>query len=61
MAERLKTQIMEKESDIDLICGPDSYRSLPRLLSLTSQGHSAGEFAHFKVELITKLLIINVE
>ena len=33
MAERLKTQLLEKEHAIDLVVGPDAYRDLPRLLA----------------------------
>lgn len=33
MAERLKDQLLEKEAVVDVIAGPDSYRSLPYLLS----------------------------
>lgn len=32
MAERLKLSLFEKRPFINLVCGPDSYRSLPRLL-----------------------------
>ena len=36
MAERLKDQLIEKEAIVDVIAGPDSYRSLPYLLSQAS-------------------------
>ncbi|CAH1955501.1 unnamed protein product [Acanthoscelides obtectus] len=35
MAERLKTKVLETSDMVDLVAGPDSYRDLPRLLSLT--------------------------
>lgn len=35
MAERLKTDLLEKEKIVDVVAGPDSYRDLPRLLHLT--------------------------
>lgn len=41
MAERLKTQIVERENEIDVISGPDSYKDLPRLLALGTNGLSA--------------------
>ena len=41
MAERLKTKIVEQESDVDVIAGPDSYKDLPRLLALGKNGISA--------------------
>lgn len=37
MAERLKTQLLEKEKLVDVVAGPDSYRDLPRLLHLTER------------------------
>jgi len=41
MAERLKNQIVEKEKMVDVVCGPDAYRDLPRLLAVTDSGLSA--------------------
>lgn len=32
MAERLRTDLMQSESFVDLVVGPDEYRSLPRLV-----------------------------
>ncbi|KAJ2608895.1 hypothetical protein H4S08_004274 [Coemansia sp. RSA 1365] len=34
MAERLKERLLEADRLVDVVCGPDAYRSLPRLLSL---------------------------
>ena len=36
MAERLKEQLLERDTVVDVIAGPDSYRSLPYLLSQAS-------------------------
>lgn len=41
MAERLKTELLEKEKSVDVIGGPDSYKDLPRLLSITKSGQKA--------------------
>ena len=41
MAERLKSKILEKEAQIDVIAGPDAYQDLPRLLAVTRGGTSA--------------------
>lgn len=41
MAERLKTKIVEQESGVDVVAGPDSYKDLPRLLALGKNGVSA--------------------
>lgn len=41
MAERLKTELLEREKVVDVIAGPDAYRDLPRLLSLARGGQRA--------------------
>ncbi|KAH3727812.1 mitochondrial tRNA methylthiotransferase CDK5RAP1-like isoform X2 [Dreissena polymorpha] len=42
MAERLKSQILEREKGVvDLVCGPDAYRDLPRLLAITHNQQTA--------------------
>jgi tRNA A37 methylthiotransferase MiaB len=40
MAERLKQKILEVEKSVDIVCGPDAYRDLPRLLSTVENGDS---------------------
>jgi tRNA A37 methylthiotransferase MiaB len=42
MAERLKNKIVEVEKMVDVVCGPDAYRALPRMLALTESGQTAG-------------------
>ncbi|CAH1765270.1 13267_t:CDS:2, partial [Entrophospora sp. SA101] len=37
MAERLKSKLLDADKLVDVVCGPDAYRSLPHLLSLSSQ------------------------
>lgn len=41
MAERLKTQLLEKEQWVDVIAGPDSYKDLPRLLAISKNGNQS--------------------
>jgi tRNA-2-methylthio-N6-dimethylallyladenosine synthase len=41
MAERMKTKLFEEEKIVDLIVGPDAYRSLPHLISLAETGQKA--------------------
>lgn len=41
MAERLKEKLLEQERGVDVVAGPDSYRDLPRLLSVATSGQSA--------------------
>lgn len=38
MAERLKEKLLEEESMVDLVVGPDAYRELPRLLQEVERG-----------------------
>ena len=41
MAERLKTKLLEEESLVDLVVGPDAYRSLPDLINNFEEGDKA--------------------
>ena len=38
MGERLKSRLLETEQLVDVVCGPDAYRSLPRLVAEASTG-----------------------
>ena len=50
MAERLKAQIMEEEPTLDLVAGPDAYRSLPRLIEEVAAGEKAYDVILSKTE-----------
>ncbi|XP_028854521.1 mitochondrial tRNA methylthiotransferase CDK5RAP1 isoform X2 [Denticeps clupeoides] len=41
MAERLKSELLEREKLLDVLAGPDAYRDLPRLLALADGGQQA--------------------
>ncbi|KAM4740760.1 mitochondrial tRNA methylthiotransferase CDK5RAP1 isoform 2-T2 [Anableps anableps] len=41
MAERLKTELLEREKLVDVLAGPDAYRDLPRLLTVADGGQQA--------------------
>lgn len=41
MAERLKEKLLERERLVDLVCGPDAYRDLPRLVQCVQGGEKA--------------------
>src|SRR6476469_7758747 len=41
MAERLKAKLLEEEKLVDLVVGPDAYRSLPGLISEAEGGQKA--------------------
>lgn len=40
MAERLKHKLLDERKLVDVVCGPDAYRDLPRLLSRAAIGES---------------------
>jgi tRNA A37 methylthiotransferase MiaB len=52
MAERLKNKIVEVEKMVDVVCGPDAYRALPRMLALTESGQTAGLYCCLFVRLM---------
>jgi tRNA-2-methylthio-N6-dimethylallyladenosine synthase len=41
MAERLKAQLLDEEKLVDMVVGPDAYKSLPALLAQVDDGHKA--------------------
>lgn len=41
MAERLKSKLIEADKMVDVVCGPDAYRDLPRLLAQVDEGRTA--------------------
>ncbi|KAJ3602220.1 hypothetical protein NHX12_029979, partial [Muraenolepis orangiensis] len=41
MAERLKTELLEREKLVDVLAGPDAYRDLPRLLAVAGGGRQS--------------------
>src|SRR5688572_21018810 len=41
MAERLKAKFLEEEKLVDLVVGPDAYRTLPNLISGAEEGQKA--------------------
>ena len=41
MAERLKSQFLEEERLVDIVVGPDAYRSLPQLIETAETGQKA--------------------
>ncbi|MCS7073888.1 MAG: MiaB/RimO family radical SAM methylthiotransferase, partial [Bacteroidia bacterium] len=41
MAERLKSKLLDQEQLVDLVVGPDAYRSLPNLLAEIESGQKA--------------------
>ena len=41
MAERLKSKLLEEEKLVDMVVGPDAYRTLPQLVEEAGDGHKA--------------------
>lgn len=41
MAERLKEQLLEQEQLVDMVVGPDAYRTLPSLIAAADDGNKA--------------------
>src|SRR5665213_91660 len=41
MAERLKSKFLEEEKLVDIVVGPDAYRSLPELIEVAETGQKA--------------------
>jgi len=41
MAERLREKVIETEQLVDIVVGPDAYRTLPRLVADAESGHKA--------------------
>lgn len=41
MAERLKADLLEEEKLVDIVCGPDAYRDLPKLVQTADDGAKA--------------------
>ncbi|GMP27308.1 hypothetical protein CsSME_00003354 [Camellia sinensis var. sinensis] len=41
MAERLKDKILDADKKVDVVCGLDAYRDLPRLLEEVDYGQKA--------------------
>ena len=45
MGERLKGKLLEEDKLVDVVCGPDAYRSLPRLLAQARSGQPSLDVA----------------
>lgn len=41
MAERLREELMEREQVVDMVVGPDAYRTLPELIRTAAEGRKA--------------------
>ncbi|HYE96376.1 MAG TPA: tRNA (N6-isopentenyl adenosine(37)-C2)-methylthiotransferase MiaB [Rubricoccaceae bacterium] len=50
MAERLRTKLLEEETLVDVVVGPDAYRDLPRLLAASRESGQAAVNVHLSRE-----------
>jgi MiaB/RimO family radical SAM methylthiotransferase len=41
MAERMKTTLLEAKHGVDIVCGPDAYKDLPRLIRMVASGEES--------------------
>lgn len=48
MAERLKDKFLEEEKLVDIVVGPDAYRTLPGLIEEAESGQKSGKHLAFK-------------
>lgn len=55
MAERLKDQLMEEEDNVNLVVGPDAYRSLPQMLKEVESGAKAANVILSEEETYTEI------
>lgn len=51
MAERLKTRLLEQDQLVDLVVGPDAYKTLPHLLRVVGEGQERDRIQAINVAL----------
>ena len=61
MAERLKEQLIEKGTGVDIVAGPDSYRSLPELVRTAEDGAKGINVALSKEETYAEIAPVRLD
>lgn len=61
MAERLRTNLIEDQKLVDIVCGPDEYRKLPRLIDDAFEGHKGISVKLSRVETYDDILPLRQE
>ena len=61
MAERLRKQLMESESYVDIVVGPDEYRRLPELINAAVEGHKGIAVRLSRVETYDDIVPLRTE
>lgn len=61
MAERLRSNLLEQKSSIDIVCGPDEYRKLPALIDEAFQGEKGIRTQLSRVETYDDIVPLRTE
>lgn len=61
MAERLRSNLLESKSSVDIVCGPDEYRKLPALIDEAFQGEKGIRTQLSRVETYDDIVPLRTE
>jgi tRNA-2-methylthio-N6-dimethylallyladenosine synthase len=61
MAERLRSDLLEKQSIVDIVCGPDEYRKLPALIDEAFHGEKGIRTQLSRVETYDDIVPLRTE
>jgi len=61
MAERLRANLLEKNSSVDIVCGPDEYRKLPALIDTAFEGEKGIRTQLSRVETYDDIVPLRTE
>jgi tRNA-2-methylthio-N6-dimethylallyladenosine synthase len=61
MAERLRSNLLEKNSAVDIVCGPDEYRKLPALIDTAFEGEKGIRTQLSRVETYDDIVPLRTE
>ncbi|MFA6234564.1 MAG: tRNA (N6-isopentenyl adenosine(37)-C2)-methylthiotransferase MiaB, partial [Bacteroidota bacterium] len=61
MAERLRSNLLEQKSIVDIVCGPDEYRKLPDLIDQAFQGEKGIRTQLSRVETYDDIVPLRTE
>jgi tRNA-2-methylthio-N6-dimethylallyladenosine synthase len=61
MAERLRANLIDDQKLVDIVCGPDEYRKLPRLIDTAFEGHKGISVKLSRVETYDDIAPLRTE
>ncbi len=61
MAERLRADLLEKNTSVDIVCGPDEYRKLPALIEAAFEGEKGIRTQLSRVETYDDIVPLRTE